>query len=600
MAVSLREVVSFGRYEPLFRIASGGMAEVYAARIRGEAGFQKLVAVKRMHPHLATDASFVDMFLNEARLAAHIASPHVVQTLDLGRGSDGSLYIVMELVVGLSLAVFEHKGLWPAPVPITLELMAQAAQGLDDAHEATTPAGDELGLIHRDVSPHNILVGIDGRARLSDFGIARAIHAPRRETNVKELKGKFGYMSPEQTRLNPLDHRSDLFSLGVVLWEMLVGQRLFTERDPADCIRNVRKKGVVPPHEIVPEVPPAVSKLVLRALERMPSSRFQTGAAMAEALRRVGRDELGGLPRRKEIAAYVKEVGGEELDRLQRLIRLGTDGAGSEEMEAVRPGSTMVLAADGSGVARVGTTRDTDVSGTSSLPDEPPKIVTVILPEDDEAFENATVTAEVLTSDELFLAQADIEGATANEERALAELTAAHEEDAEDSAETAAYDARHATPAERPGRTGWIALAVVGGALLLGGAAAIAVSMGGEEVPVESLPSARETAPAFGGETEAEGEAEAETASEAEAETEAETEAEAETATETETEADTETEAETEAEAEAETETATETEAETESPSGVSRRRRRRGRRGRRRSGGPELLDVNAFDQQPR
>ena len=131
MAVSLREVVSFGRYEPLFRIAAGGMAGVYAARIRGEAGFQKLVAVKRMHPHLATDPGFVSMFLAEARLAAHIASPHVVQTLDLGRGRDGSLYIVMELVVGVSLAALQLDSGKPVPPPVAVEIVAQAAQGLD-------------------------------------------------------------------------------------------------------------------------------------------------------------------------------------------------------------------------------------------------------------------------------------------------------------------------------------------------------------------------------------------------------------------------------------------------------------------------------------
>lgn len=486
MAVSLREIVSFGRYEPLFRIASGGMAEVYAARIRGEAGFQKLVAIKRMHPHLASDATFVAMFLNEARLAAHIASPYVVQTLDLGRGSDGSLYIVMELVVGLSLAAFEHEEGWRAPVPIALELMAQAAQGLDDAHEATTPAGDELGLIHRDVSPHNILVGIDGRARVTDFGIARAIHAPRLETNVKELKGKFGYMSPEQTRLHPLDRRSDLFSLGVVLWEMLVGERLFAERDPADCIRNVRNKGVPPPHEVAPGVPPAVSKVVLKALERLPSSRFQTGAEFADALRQVGRDELGGLPRRKEISAFVKAAGGEELDRLQRLIRLGTEGTDSDAMEAIREGSTRVLTPGASGVARVGT-HDTDVGA-----DDPPKIVTVILPDDDEAFENDTVTALVLLSDELFLAQ----GADEDEEDAETAAFDALEPSPDPSLETPTVERSSLeTPtvdvgAKTPHRTGLLTAGVlVVAAVLVGLGVAFTLAVPEDDLPVESLPS---------------------------------------------------------------------------------------------------------------
>jgi hypothetical protein len=405
VAVSLSDVVSFGRYEPLFRIASGGMAEVYAARIRGEAGFQKLVAVKRMHPHLASDSGFVDMFLNEARLAAHVASPYVVQTLDLGRGSDGSLYIVMELVVGLSLAALESAGT-SLPEEIAIELMAQAAQGLDDAHEATTPAGDALGLIHRDVSPHNILVGIDGRARVTDFGIARAVHRPRAETNVRELKGKFAYMSPEQTRLGPLDRRSDVFSLGVVTWELLVGERLFAEREPTACITNVRKKVVRPPHEIAPRVPAGVSAVVLQALDRDREARQQNAGELSEDLRRTGREAFGRLPDRRRIAAFIKEAGGEELERLQRLIRLGTEGAAPEAMEAVRPGATRILSGEGSGVARIGTGGARPV--TALIDDPSPRIPTVTLGPGDVIEElevHGTSTVNLLESDDLALAR---------------------------------------------------------------------------------------------------------------------------------------------------------------------------------------------------
>jgi len=355
MAASLSEVLCFGRYEPLFRVAAGGMAEVYAARIQGEAGFQKLVAVKRMLPHLASDSGFVDMFLNEAKLAAYVASPHVVQTLDLGRGSDGSLYIVMELVVGLSLAKILDMHPGPLPLPITIELMAQAAQGLDDAHEATTPAGDALGLIHRDVSPHNILLGVDGRVRVTDFGIARAVHRPRAETNVRELKGKFSYMSPEQTRLKDLDKRSDVFSIGTVLWELLTARRLFMHRDPIQAVRLVQKKPIVPPHEVRPEVPQAISAVVLRALERDTRARYQSAGELALDLRRAARESWGEPPQKRDLAQFVERSGGEELERLQRLIRLGTEGAAPEAIEAVQPGVTRVLAEDSSGVALLGT-----------------------------------------------------------------------------------------------------------------------------------------------------------------------------------------------------------------------------------------------------
>ncbi|MFK7985576.1 MAG: serine/threonine-protein kinase [Sandaracinaceae bacterium] len=397
MAVSLREVVSFGRYEPLFRIASGGMAEVYAARIRGEAGFQKLVAVKRMHPHLATDTSFVDMFLNEARLAAHIASPYVVSTLDLGRGTDGSLYIVMELVVGLSLATLMEDCPGPLPPPVAIELIAQAAQGLDDAHEATTPAGDPLGLIHRDISPHNLLLGIDGRARVTDFGIAHAVHRPREETNVKELKGKFAYMSPEQTRLRRLDRRTDVFSLGVVAWEALTGERLFADDEPRSAIKSVRNAPIPPPHRLTSDVDPIVSKVVLRALDRKRKRRFATAADFANELRRAGRQAYHELPTRRQIGTFVKERGGDELERLRRLIRLGTEGADEAAIEAVKPGVTRVLAAgDLSGVARVGTgkKRVTDV-----LDPNPPSVSFVTLDPDDEPDQVGEV--EVLSTREL-------------------------------------------------------------------------------------------------------------------------------------------------------------------------------------------------------
>ena len=191
-----------GRYELLFRIASGGMAEVYAARVVGEGGFEKLVAVKRMLPTLAEDEEFVQMFLDEARVAANISNAHVVQTLDLGRDSTGALYIVMDLVVGVTLSRIlkeAAKVRRAIPVDMAVELLAQAASGLHAAHDATTPVGEPLHIIHRDVSPQNILVGVDGRVRITDFGVARAV-ARATQTQAGRIKGKFAYCSPEQLR----------------------------------------------------------------------------------------------------------------------------------------------------------------------------------------------------------------------------------------------------------------------------------------------------------------------------------------------------------------------------------------------------------------
>lgn len=308
----------FGRYEALFKIAAGGMAEVFAARIRGEAGFEKLVAVKRMLPHLAEDEQFVDMFLDEARVAVHVSSPHVVQTLDLGRAEDGALYIVMELVVGSALStlvrdVRRRNG--RVPIPIAVELIAQAAQGLDDAHEARTPTGAHLGIVHRDVSPHNILVGADGRARVTDFGIARAMMR-RTATAVGELKGKFAYFSPEQAEGKPLDHRADLFALGIVAWEAIMGRRLFAGDDSMDILSRVKSQPIPLLHTLDAEVPHAVSMAIARALERRVDDRYATAAEMAHALREANRP----APSARDISRWVNDAGGETLSRVRGLL----------------------------------------------------------------------------------------------------------------------------------------------------------------------------------------------------------------------------------------------------------------------------------------
>ncbi|RLB56387.1 MAG: hypothetical protein DRJ42_03485 [Deltaproteobacteria bacterium] len=321
MARDLAEVVDFGRYEPLFRIGLGGMAEVYAARIRGEAGFQKLVAVKRMLPHLTGDPKFVDMFLDEARLAANISSPHVVQTLDLGRADDDSLYIVMNLVLGVTISeILRHLAAEKKFIEtgIGVELIVQAAQGLDDAHEAVTPAGEPLSLVHRDISPQNILVGTDGRARVTDFGIAHAILLRRTETQVGELKGKFAYFSPEQALGKSLDRRSDIFALGIVAWELFTGRRLF-KGTPLQQLEKVKRCEIQAPAVLRRDLPEPLSNAIMQALAANPDDRFASAASFASALRRVG-GSFEDIPGPRAIGRFAKEVGGDRIERIRQCI----------------------------------------------------------------------------------------------------------------------------------------------------------------------------------------------------------------------------------------------------------------------------------------
>jgi serine/threonine-protein kinase len=314
---------TFGRYETLFRIASGGMAEVYAARVRGEAGFQKLVALKRMLPHLTDDDRFATMFMDEGRLAAHISSPNVVSTLDLGRSDDGSLYLVMELVVGTTLSNLlrncARAGV-PMSIPVGVEILVQAAQGLHDAHEARTPIGAPLHIVHRDISPQNILLGTDGRVRITDFGVARAI-LRRTKTSTGELKGKLSYFSPEQCAdVGDLDRRSDVFSLGVVAWETLTTRRLFHAENPLAVLERVTRMPIPSAHTVNPAVPEPIAQVIAHALERNRDKRYASALDFARALRDAARSTVGDADA-SAVSAMVAAHGGESLEWMQRQLR---------------------------------------------------------------------------------------------------------------------------------------------------------------------------------------------------------------------------------------------------------------------------------------
>jgi serine/threonine-protein kinase len=262
------------------------MATVYLGRALGPGGFERFVAIKVMHPHLAADPDFVTAFLDEARLAARVRHPNVVSTLDVDAAEDG-LFLVMDYVDGETLYAI-HKRLKVTkarmPLPLVLRIMIDALAGLHAAHELTSGDGKPLQLVHRDVSPQNIIVGYDGITRIGDFGVARAESRLSAATHTGQVKGKYGYMSIEQLRAKTVDRRSDVYSAGVVMWELLAGERLFKGENEA-AIALAAAAGVVQsPQDVDPDVPQALDEVVMRALSRAPEGRYESAAAFSEAL----------------------------------------------------------------------------------------------------------------------------------------------------------------------------------------------------------------------------------------------------------------------------------------------------------------------------
>ena len=278
-------MVRLGRYQIVDRIATGGMAEVYLA-VHGElAGFRTPVVLKKVLPHLANNPQFIDMFLDEARIASMLDHPNVVRIYEVGR-SGSEYFLAMELVQGKSLSAVlrraqEEEGGRVDP-KLAAFVVAQAAAGLNHAHNLTDPLGNPLGLVHRDVSPQNILISFEGSVKVIDFGIARALGRIT-ETQTGGMKGKFGYMSPEQARGEEVDQRTDIFALGVVLWEALTGRRLFQRENDLATMRALTYEPIPRPSTIK-EVPLELESLVMRALARNPKLRFTTARDFGSAL----------------------------------------------------------------------------------------------------------------------------------------------------------------------------------------------------------------------------------------------------------------------------------------------------------------------------
>jgi serine/threonine-protein kinase len=258
------------------------MAEIYLAHATGPEGFEKEVVIKRVRAHLSGDESFVQMFIKEAQLASGLTHPHVVQIFDFGKHED-SYYLAMEYVRGCSLHDLRRRcrerGLRMPPL-LVAHIGAQVAAGLHSAHRLKHK-GEPLHLVHRDVTPHNVLLSFDGAVKLTDFGIAKAGNSL---TQPGMLKGKFAYMSPEQARGEPVDARTDTFALGVVLWEMLTGGRLFDGESEVAVLRSVQESVIAPPSRLNPDVPEDLSAVVVKALERAREARFQTAGELERAL----------------------------------------------------------------------------------------------------------------------------------------------------------------------------------------------------------------------------------------------------------------------------------------------------------------------------
>ncbi|MEO8700667.1 MAG: protein kinase [Kofleriaceae bacterium] len=274
-----------GRNELLATIGEGGMARVILARQRGPMGFEKVVVVKVIHPRLSDDAAAIGMLLDEARVAAQLAHPNVVHTYELGE-AHGTFYIVMEYLAGESLQrILKTASLGAGIDPrMTARVLADAAAGLHAAHELTDMQGRNMGLIHRDVSLGNIIVLYNGSVKVVDFGIAKTHDRVTSTTAQGQLKGKYAYMSPEQIRNEPMDRRSDVFSLGVVLWECLALRRLFhSDNVPATLLQIVSGERV-PPSVYRPEIPAALDAICMNALAIDPAQRFQSAQEMQRAL----------------------------------------------------------------------------------------------------------------------------------------------------------------------------------------------------------------------------------------------------------------------------------------------------------------------------
>jgi serine/threonine-protein kinase len=314
-----------GNYEPLLELASGGMGTVYVARQIGAAGFERLVVMKRVHRHHLGNTEFLTMLRDEAHLASLVKHPNVVPVIDVVE-ADGELALVMEYIESTALSSLVKMARADGDrirLPILARILADALAGLHAAHEAVDMRGQPLAIIHRDVSPQNIIVGVDGTSRLIDFGVAKATHRLT-QTRSDSLKGKLGYMAPEQIQGLEIDRRVDLFAMGVALHEAVTGRRLFHGDNDFDTMRRILEMPIPRPSNLANGISRELDGVILKSLAREPSERFQTAAEFLEALEVV----MAPAPTR-EVAAYVKTRCGPRMSERRVKLRSLLEGQAS-------------------------------------------------------------------------------------------------------------------------------------------------------------------------------------------------------------------------------------------------------------------------------
>jgi len=309
-----------GRYTLIEQLAVGGMAEIWLAHLAGPEGFAKIVVIKKIKPHLAKERSFVKMFLNEARLAAQLNHPHIVQIYDMGK-IDGSYFIAMEYINGRDLSEIALKAQTekiPFPVEYAIKIISQVCEGLYYAHCKTDHLGNPLHLVHRDISPQNIFVSFDGGVKILDFGIAKAANSLE-HTQEGTLKGKVSYMSPEQILDGEVDQRSDIFSLGIVFYELVTGYRLFSGENELAILKSIAEGPIYPPSYFKEDFPWEIEPIILKALAKDPEARYQSAWEIQYELNNL-LSRFPFNPTNLHLSNFIKQIFADEITRENRYI----------------------------------------------------------------------------------------------------------------------------------------------------------------------------------------------------------------------------------------------------------------------------------------